>query len=116
MLSAFKKIGDVEAIMLDEPEPQFLGTIKLAQFLNPEALNPIGNGLYNPTEQTGEPIIDAPDTNGMGSLLQKQIEQSNVDMVNSLMQLTLAQRVYQLNAKAIQIADELEKATNEIRG
>ncbi|WP_347251586.1 flagellar hook-basal body complex protein [Legionella sp.] len=113
---SIQKNGDVEAIMLDEPEPQFLGTIKLAQFLNPEALNPIGNGLYNPTEQTGEPIIDAPDTNGMGSLLQKQIEQSNVDMVNSLMQLTLAQRVYQLNAKAIQIADELEKTTNEIRG
>jgi len=36
-------------------------------------------------------------------------------MVNSLMQLTMAQRVYQLNAKAVQIADELEKLTNEIR-
>ena len=47
--------------------------------------------------------------------MQHQIEGSNVDMVGSLMQLTMAQRVYQLNAKAVQIADELEKMTNEIR-
>ncbi len=47
--------------------------------------------------------------------MQNQIEGSNVDMMSSLMELTMAQRVYQLNAKAVQIADELEKLTNEIR-
>ncbi|ARG96969.1 flagellar hook-basal body protein [Legionella micdadei] len=110
-----QKNGDVEAILPDEPEPQLLGTIKLAKFINPEALDPIGTGLYNTTDQAGEPIIDIPGNSGMGSLLQKQIEQSNVDMVSALMQLTLAQRVYQLNAKAVQITDELERITNEIR-
>ncbi|MDI9817563.1 MULTISPECIES: flagellar hook-basal body protein [unclassified Legionella] len=109
------KNGDVEAILADDPEPQLLGTIKLAKFLDPEALTPLGSGLYKPTEQTGEAIVDAPGGSGMGLLIQKQIEGSNVDMVNSLMQLTLAQRVYQLNAKAIQIADELEKMINEVR-
>lgn len=49
------------------------------------------------------------------STVQNQIENSNVDMVSTLMQLTMAQRVYQLNAKAVQIADELEKLTNELR-
>ena len=110
-----QKNGDVEVLVTDDPEPQLLGAIKLVKFLNPEALNAVGSGLYMPTEQTGEPIVDSPGTGGMGELLQKQVEGSNVDMVNSLMQLTMAQRVYQLNAKAVQIADELEKMTNEIR-
>ena len=60
-------------------------------------------------------MVDTPGQSGLGKLAQHQSEGSNVDMVNSLMQLTLAQRVYQLNAKAVQIADELEKLTNEIR-
>lgn len=110
-----KKTGEVEATFNDDEEPQLLGTIKLAKFLNPEALNPLGAGLYTTTELTGDPVIDNPDSSGMGQLLQKQVEGSNVDMVNSLMQLTMAQRVYQLNAKAVQVADELEKMTNEIR-
>ena len=110
-----KKNGDVEATLNDDSEPQLLGTIKLAKFLDPEALNALGAGLYSTTEQTGDAIVDNPGSSGTGILLQKQVEGSNVDMVNSLMQLTMAQRVYQLNAKAVQIADELEKMTNEIR-
>ncbi len=110
-----KKNGEVEAKFDGDDEPQLLGTIKLAKFLNPEALNPLGSGLYTSTEITGDPVIDNPESSGMGQLLQNQVEGSNVDMVNSLMQLTMAQRVYQLNAKAVQIADELEKMTNEIR-
>ena len=110
-----QKNGDVFATMNDTEEPQLLGTIKLAKFLDSEALNPLGSGLYSTTDLTGEAIVDTPGSSGTGELLQHQIEGSNVDMVNSLMQLTMAQRVYQLNAKAVQIADELEKLTNEIR-
>lgn len=107
--------GDVEVTLSNEPEPQLLGTIQLAKFTNPETLNPIGSGLYVPTDESGEPLTDNPGSSGLGDLAQHQIEGSNVDMVSSLMQLTMAQRVYQLNAKAVQIADELEKLTNEIR-
>ena len=110
-----QKNGDVEATLNNEPEPQLLGTIKLAKFMDPESLDPLGSGRYSPTEKTGDAVIDNPGNSGMGVLLQKQIEGSNVDMVNALMQLTMAQRIYQLNAKAVQIADELEKMTNEIR-
>lgn len=110
-----KANGDVEITLADDPEPHLLGTIQLAKFTNPESLNPIGSGIYTTTDKTSEPMIDIPGSNGLGSLAQNQIEGSNVDMVSSLMQLTMAQRVYQLNAKAVQIADELEKLTNEIR-
>ncbi|CAM2804920.1 flagellar hook-basal body protein [Legionella worsleiensis] len=107
--------GDVEAILSDEQEPQLLGTIQLAKFINPETLNPIGAGIYLPSDESGDPLTDNPGSSGLGALVQHQIEGSNVDMVDSLMQLTMAQRIYQLNAKAVQIADELEKLTNEIR-
>ena len=111
-----QKNGEVTAVMSDSQEPQLLGTIKLAKFLDPGSLTVLGSGLYNTTEKTGEPLMDQPGESGMGVLLQHQIEGSNVDMVNSLMQLTMAQRIYQLNAKAVQVADELEKMTNELRG
>ncbi|MDR3501319.1 MAG: flagellar hook-basal body protein [Legionella sp.] len=111
-----KNNGEVEVILTGESEPQLVGTIQLAQFTNPETLNPIGSGLYTVTDQTSEPLIDNPNSSGLGALTQYHTEGSNVDMVSSLMQLTMAQRVYQLNAKAVQIADELEKITNEIRG
>lgn len=107
--------GEVEVTLADEPEPQLLGTIQLAKFINPETLNPVGAGIYTLTDESSEPLIDNPGSSGLGSLVQYQVEGSNVDMVASLMQLTMAQRVYQLNAKAVQIADELEKLTNEIR-
>lgn len=109
-----KSTGEVEITTNDDPEPQLLGTIQLAKFANPEGLNVLGSGMYLPTEESGDPFIDNPGSNGLGELAQKQIEGSNVDMVGSLMQLTMAQRVYQLNAKAAQIADELERITNEI--
>lgn len=111
-----KNNGEVEVLLTGESEVQIIGTIQLAKFTNPETLNPIGSGIYTVTDQTSEPLIDNPDNSGLGTLVQYQNEGSNVDMVNSLMQLTIAQRVYQLNAKAVQIADELEKITNEIRG
>lgn len=110
-----KANGDVEAILGDDPDPQLLGTIQLAKFINQESLKPIGSGLYISTDDTAEPLTDNPGSSGLGELAQNQIENSNVDMVSSLMQLTMAQRVYQLNAKAAQIADELERMTNEIR-
>jgi flagellar basal-body rod protein FlgG len=110
-----QKNGDVEALIPDNSEPQYLGTIRLAQFLNPEELTPIGSGLYQLNTRSGDPIVDIPGLAGIGQLLQKHIESSNVDMVSSLMQLTMAQRVYQMNAKTMQIADEMEKIINEIR-
>lgn len=107
--------GDVEIQRSDEQDTEILGNIKLAKFMSPEQLNPLGNGLYAETEASGQPIIDIPGQSGLGSLSQGQVEASNVDMVNSLMQLTMAQRIYQINSKALQVADEMEKETNELR-
>lgn len=111
-----QKNGDIQALLPDDTEPQLLGNIKLAKFMNTNGLTPIGEGLYTQTDDSGEPIIDNPGQSGLGELIQGEVEASNVDMVDSLMQLTMAQRIYQINAKALQVADEMEKETNEIRG
>jgi len=111
-----QKNGDVYVVLPDEQQPQLLGSIKLAKFMNPDQLEPVGNGLYKESDQSGRAWVDRPGESGLGELAQGQIESSNVDMVDSIMQLTMAQRIYQINAKALQIADEMEKETNEIRG
>jgi flagellar basal-body rod protein FlgG len=112
---SIQKNGDVEATLPDASEPLHLGQIKLAKFINPESLDALGNGIYKLNDETREPLMDSPGASGLGELIQHQIEGSNVDMVNTLMKLTMAQRIYQLNAKAMQIADEMEKMTNELR-
>lgn len=110
-----RKNGEVEVTFPDQTEPQIAGSIQLATFVNPGALNPHGSGLYTPTAASGDALVNTPGNPGTGELLQHHLEGSNVDMLNTLMQLTMAQRIYQLNAKAMQITDEMEKMTNEIR-
>jgi len=109
-----KPSGDVEVTLPNEETPQVVGTITLAKFYDPSLLTPKGLGLYEANDKTGEPMVDNPGTSGLGLLTQNHIESANVDMVSSLMQLTLAQRVYQLNAKALQMADEMEKIIDDI--
>ena len=109
------KNGDVIVLREDKTTPELIGSLKLVNCLNPDSLKPLGQGLYIPSEKTGDMVTDVPGSSGLGLLLQKQVEGSNVDMVSSLMQLTLAQRIYQLNAKAAQIADEMEKMANELQ-
>lgn len=109
------KNGEVEITRTEAGEPELLGTIQLARFQNPQALHAVHAGLWQATPDSGDALIDNPGSGGNGELLQKTIEGSNVDMVSTLMQLTMAQRVYQLNAKAIQVADELEKTINALR-
>jgi len=109
-----RKNGEVLAYVANDKEPMRLGQINLAKFINQEHLTVHPNGLYENNEQMESPSFDTPGQNGLGVLLQKHYEGSNVDMVTSLMHLTMAQRIYQLNAKAIQIADEMEKVTNEM--
>ncbi|QDQ39630.1 flagellar hook-basal body complex protein [Legionella geestiana] len=109
------KNGEVEITRSDTDAPELLGTIQLARFQNPQALHALHAGVWQATPDSGDALIDNPGSGGNGELLQKTVEGSNVDMVNTLMQLTMAQRVYQLNAKAIQVADELEKTINALR-
>lgn len=109
------KEGEVSVQLNNQSELMSVGHIQLAKFMNPGTLTAKGDGLYLTSNLSGEAYLDTPGQNGLGTLNQGMIEASNVNMVEEMMRLTMAQRAYQLNAKAAQVADDIDKQTNELR-
>lgn len=90
-----------------------LGQITLHRFVNPSGMLAVGANVMRPTEASGAPITNTPGTTGLGLLKQGFIERSNVQIVNELVNLIVAQRAYEVNSRAIQTSDQmLSTATN----
>jgi len=106
--------GTVSVILVGESEPQTVGQIELAKFTNPAALESIGKNLYLPTVNSGEPIVGTPGTEGFGTLMQGYLELSNVDVVEEMVNLIIAQRAYEINSKAIKTAEQMLSVTNNL--
>lgn len=107
--------GEVSVRVPDEVEPLLIGTLELALFMNPDGLEPIGSGMYASTADSGEPFLAAPGREGLGSVRQGFLEASNVDFSQELVELLLAQRAFQLSARALQASDELLAEVNALR-
>lgn len=90
-----------------EATPQQLGNITLADFVNPAGLQAIGGNLFVETVSSGNPTQGAPGENGMGSLLQGQLESSNVDIVEEMVNMITTQRAYEMNSKVVSTADQM---------
>jgi flagellar basal-body rod protein FlgG len=91
----------------EEATPQQLGNITLADFVNPSGLQAIGGNLFVETVASGTPTQGAPGENGMGSLLQGQLEGSNVDIVEEMVNMITTQRAYEMNSKVVSTADQM---------
>jgi len=91
---------------------QELGRIELVSFSNPAALMAIGDNLYAATSQTGEMQTAMPGESGMGSLRQGYVETSNVQMIDEMVALMLAQRGFEMNSRVVQVADQVQSITN----
>jgi flagellar basal-body rod protein FlgG len=90
-----------------------LGQVTLHRFVNPSGMLAVGANVLRPTEASGAPITNTPGTTGLGLLKQGFIERSNVQIVNELVNLIVAQRAYEVNSRAIQASDQmLSTATN----
>lgn len=79
-----------------------LGQIALASFANPQGLAPVGNTAWAESFDSGQPVIGAPQSGSRGSVQAGALEDSNVDLSSELVNLILAQRDYQANAKTIE--------------
>ena len=79
---------------------------------NPYGLQPVGDTCFALTESSGEATADR---NGSGRLIQGALEQSSVDLSDEMVNVIQAQRAFQLNAKMVQTADELEQVINNLR-
>lgn len=99
----------------NEIEPEEIGQIELATFVNPAGLESVGGNLFNKTLASGEPIFSTPSEEGVGSVIQSYLEKSNVDVVKEMVGLIVAQRAYEINSKAIKTSDELLAMTNGLK-
>jgi flagellar basal-body rod protein FlgG len=91
-----------------------LGTIEMYSFPNPAGLFSSGHNLYKATDASGEAVSGTPGSEGMGTIVQGFVEVSNVDVVQEMVAMIMAQRAYEINSKAIKTADEMMSIVNNI--
>lgn len=107
--------GTVSYTQPGQTAAQVAGQIQLANFPNPAGLNSIGRNLLVPTDASGEPTVANPGgQEGLGSLLQGYIEQSNVSVVDEFINLIVSQRAYEANSKVVKAADDMYQQVNNI--
>lgn len=92
-----------------------LGKFALANFANPSGLRQLGNAKWAVTGESGDPTIGAPGKDGMGTIQSGALEQANVDITDELVSLISAQRNFQANAKAIDIANQLTQTIIQLQ-
>jgi flagellar basal-body rod protein FlgG len=91
-----------------------LGQLTLVRFQNPAGLSAEGRNLFAETASSGAPIIATPGQNGVGFTQQGFLERSNVDVVNELVNLIVAQRAYEFNTRAVRTADNMLASTTDL--
>ena len=96
-------------------QSQALGQVALASFNNTNGLSPVGDTSWVETFESGQPIIGAPDTGTLGSIKASSVEESNVDLSAGLVNLIIAQRNYQANAKTIETSDAVTQTIINLR-
>lgn len=106
--------GRVQANVTGESKPVEIGQLEIANFTNPEGMTPLGDNLYTATQKSGDAIRGTPGDNGLGTIAQGFLETSNVNLVDEMINLVLAQRAYEINSKVVQASDEMMSITNNL--
>lgn len=107
--------GTVSALVPGSNLPQQLGQIQLARFVNPAGLSPVGgHNLYTQTAASGAPIVSQAGLNGTGSLQGGYLENSNVQVVQEIVNMITSQRAFEADSKAITAADQMLQVANQI--
>ncbi|EIT69690.1 MULTISPECIES: flagellar basal-body rod protein FlgG [Hydrocarboniphaga] len=99
--------GIVSVTLAGQSTPQQVGSLTLADFINPAGLQPRGDNLYAETAASGSPQTGTPGLNGIGSLAQGSLESSNVNVVEEMVSMIETQRAYEMNSKAISTTDQM---------
>jgi flagellar basal-body rod protein FlgG len=106
--------GTVSVMQAGQLQAQQVGKIEIAMFQNPAGLQSVGKNLLLPTQASGDAITGTPGENGLGSLLSGYIEQSNVSVVEEMVNMIVSQRAYEANSKVIRTADEMLTQANNV--
>jgi flagellar basal-body rod protein FlgG len=89
--------------------------LTLTRFANPSGLRSLGGNLYEETGASGTPEAGQPGEGGFGTVLQGYMETSNVNIVEEMVNLIIAQRAYEVNSKSIQTSDEMLQNINQLK-
>lgn len=107
--------GAVSVQLVGTTDPQEVGNIELARFVNPAGLSAVGHNLFVETPASGEAILGTPSQDGLGKLEQGYLELSNVQLVDEMVNMIVAQRSYEINSKVIQTGDEMSQIANNLK-
>lgn len=107
--------GTVSVTLPGQQQSQQVGTIQLATFPNPGGLQSVGQNLLLPTSASGNPVVGSPGgAEGLGTLQQGMLEQSNIDVVQEFVEMILTQRAYEANSRVVEAANSMFENLNNI--
>ena len=106
--------GIVSVVQPGSVIPNQIGTFELASFVNPAGLEAKGENLFIETAASGTPVVNVPDGNGMGYLVQRYVETSNVNVVEEMTNMIQAQRAYEISSKAVTTSDEMLQKLSQL--
>lgn len=99
--------GRILVNLIGQEDAVEIGQIELARFVNPAGLEALGHNVYRATSASGEAIEGTPGSAGFPTVAQGSLELSNVDVVDEMVNLIIAQRAYEINSRAVQTADDM---------
>jgi flagellar basal-body rod protein FlgG len=99
--------GTVSVQLAGSSAPSQVGTLQLADFINPAGLQTVGGNLLVESAASGTPTTGNPGLTGMGTLVQGSVEASNVNVVQEMVDMIETQRAYEMNSKAVQTTDQM---------
>lgn len=105
--------GVVSVLVPGNSTPTTVGTIQLADFINPAGLQTVGGNLAVESAASGSPTTGNPGLNGLGTVVQGSVEASNVNVVEEMVNMIETQRAYEMNSKAVQTTDQMLQYATE---
>jgi flagellar basal-body rod protein FlgG len=107
--------GTVSVLLAGAVEPEDIGQIQLAKFINPAGLISAGSNVFLQSAASGDPLLGNPSEDGRGQILQGFLEQSNSEAVTELVTLIRTQRAFEMNSQVIQATNETLQQVNQLR-
>jgi flagellar basal-body rod protein FlgG len=107
--------GEVLAYVEGEAQPQNVGQITLTVFVNDAGLEALGDNLYRETPASGQPQDGIAGQAGFGTIRQRYLESSNVNVVQEITDLISAQRAYEMNSKVVEAGDQMASTVSNMR-
>ena len=111
---SISKDGIVSAQIPGQTASQNLGTIELASFTNAAGLRPLGGNLFTATSASGDAETGVPGSDSRGTLAQGFVEDSNVSVVEEMVNMIIGQRAYEANSRVIKASDEMLQQVNNL--